>query len=89
MSGREDRFMNTFHLNPELRKIASHISVRIHGMPEKAIAFGNGQELVEYSFDKLYRVEKIRADESWIILELVENSLTPTNWNGEEQTSFF
>ena len=81
--------MNTYHLNPELGKITSHISVRLHGAPEKAIAFGNGQELVEYSFEKPYRVERIRAEESCIILDLIENTSTHTNWNGEEQTSFF
>lgn len=81
--------MNTYHLNPELGKITSHISVRIHGAPEKAIAFGNGQELVDYEFDRPYSVESIRAEKDSIILDLAEKASTPTNWTGEEQTSFF
>lgn len=78
--------MNTFHLNPELRKIASPIRVVTEN---EELSFSSGQELVAHSFDKPYKVEKIRAEENSIVLELIEQSSTPTNWAGEEQTSFF
>ena len=81
--------MNTYYLNQEYRKITSHISVRIHGVPEKTIAFCNGQELVDYEFEKPYLVESIKAKGDTVILDLVEKTSTPTNWAGEEQTSFF
>lgn len=78
-----------YHLNPELRKITSLISVRIHRNPEKAIAFGNGNELVDYAFDKPYTIEKIYQDLGFIVVELTEKELNGTNWIGEEQVSFF
>ena len=77
----------TYKIEQYVAKITSPIIVRI-GAEE--MAFTNGTDLAEHSFDRCLVIDSIRGEESKIIITLVENTrVNDTNWVGEEQAGFF
>ena len=77
----------TYKIEQYVAKITSPIIVRI-GAEE--MAFTNGTDLAQYSFDRCLVIDNIKAEGSKVIITLADNArVNDTNWVGEIQEGFF
>lgn len=80
----------TYKLNPIVRQLQSSIILCFAESNMPNCYFENGAQLAETEFDKPYLLDSIRAQDSQIVLRVVENkSINAGNWIGEEMVSFF